>query len=43
LSGKLDLKALPDPQWQQDAYRAPRTPAEHTLCQLVAAVLSTFS
>jgi amino acid adenylation domain-containing protein len=39
-NGKLDRRALPDPQWQDlAAYVAPRTPLEHTLAESFASVL----
>ncbi|MET9488541.1 amino acid adenylation domain-containing protein [Nocardia sp. NPDC006630] len=38
-SGKLDRKALPVPQFQARAYRAPSTPAERTVAEVFAAVL----
>ena len=39
-NGKLDRRALPDPQWQSlDAYVAPRSSLEHALAQCFASVL----
>ncbi|WP_250523644.1 MULTISPECIES: non-ribosomal peptide synthase/polyketide synthase, partial [unclassified Caballeronia] len=39
-NGKLDRRALPDPQWQDQAtYVAPRTSLEETLAQCFASVL----
>ena len=38
-SGKVDRRALPAPQRQLEAYRAPRTPAERVLCGLFAELL----
>ncbi|WP_157697822.1 non-ribosomal peptide synthetase, partial [Caballeronia calidae] len=39
-NGKLDRRALPDPQWQDhDDYVAPRTPVEQSLAQCFASVL----
>ncbi|WP_157696344.1 non-ribosomal peptide synthetase, partial [Caballeronia temeraria] len=39
-TGKLDRRALPDPQWQDlAAYVAPRTSLEHSLAQCFADVL----
>ncbi|HEX6639930.1 MAG TPA: phosphopantetheine-binding protein, partial [Thermoanaerobaculia bacterium] len=37
--GKLDVRALPAPELQADAYRAPRNAEENTLCALFAEVL----
>jgi nonribosomal peptide synthetase DhbF len=40
VNGKLDIKALPDPEFQAlKTYRAPRTPREKTLCFLFSQVL----
>jgi len=38
-NGKLDRRALPSPQWTQEAYREPRSPQEQILCQIFAEVL----
>jgi acyl carrier protein len=38
-NGKLDRKALPEPTVTHGEYRAPRTPAEQTLCRLYAEAL----
>ncbi|NGO73889.1 phosphopantetheine-binding protein, partial [Streptomyces boncukensis] len=40
-NGKLDRAALPEPRITGRAYRAPRTPEEKSLCELVAEVLGT--
>jgi len=41
-NGKVDLNALPDPEVHLEEYRAPRTPTEQTLCQLLAETLSVI-
>ncbi|MEV6069914.1 amino acid adenylation domain-containing protein [Nocardia sp. NPDC052001] len=38
-SGKLDRKALPEPEFQARAYRAPSTPGERMVAEVFAAVL----
>ncbi|MEU0538742.1 amino acid adenylation domain-containing protein [Nocardia sp. NPDC005978] len=38
-SGKLDRKALPEPEFQARAYRAPATALENTVAEVFAAVL----
>ncbi|HWY25369.1 MAG TPA: condensation domain-containing protein, partial [Nevskia sp.] len=38
-SGKVDRRALPAPQRQEAAYRAPATPSEQVLCGLFAELL----
>ncbi|MRH91644.1 amino acid adenylation domain-containing protein [Nocardia sp. SYP-A9097] len=38
-SGKLDRKALPEPQFQAREYRAPSTPGERLVTEVFAAVL----
>ncbi|MGE2713078.1 non-ribosomal peptide synthase/polyketide synthase [Mycolicibacterium litorale] len=40
-NGKLDVRALPDVEPERHAGRAPRSAAEHTLCELFADVLGT--
>ncbi|UAK33253.1 non-ribosomal peptide synthase/polyketide synthase [Nocardia asteroides] len=37
--GKLDRKALPEPEMDARAYRAPRTPAELVIAEVIGAVL----
>ena len=39
VNGKLDVRALPEPQYQETPYRAPSNPAEETLAGLYAEVL----
>jgi amino acid adenylation domain-containing protein/thioester reductase-like protein len=38
-NGKIDLKALPAPEFKPKEWRAPRTPHEQALCSLVGEVL----
>jgi acyl carrier protein len=39
-NGKIDRRALPDPEWTRETYRAPRTPNEKLLADLFAGVLA---
>ncbi|TDZ76900.1 non-ribosomal peptide synthetase [Mycobacteroides salmoniphilum] len=39
VNGKLDTRALPEPQYQESQYRAPSNPVEETLAGLYADVL----
>ncbi|MEU9807292.1 amino acid adenylation domain-containing protein [Mycobacterium sp. NPDC050853] len=39
VNGKLDTRALPEPQYQETQYRAPSNPVEETLAGLYAEVL----
>ncbi|OHT87963.1 non-ribosomal peptide synthetase [Mycobacteroides saopaulense] len=39
VNGKLDTRALPEPQYQEAQYRAPSNPVEETLASLYADVL----
>ncbi|HZD93279.1 MAG TPA: amino acid adenylation domain-containing protein, partial [Candidatus Sulfotelmatobacter sp.] len=38
-NGKLDRKALPEPQFGGESYRAPQTPEEEVVCAVFAGVL----
>ncbi|MCU1716788.1 amino acid adenylation domain-containing protein [Pseudomonas sp. 5P_3.1_Bac2] len=42
-NGKIDLRALPEPQIKQAQIQAPRSPQEQELCQLFAAILELDS
>lgn len=39
VNGKLDRKALPQPEWRSERYQGPRTLEEQVLCEIFAVVL----